>query len=215
MAKYLLNIIKRYFLAGVLVVVPIILTYLVIKFLFEFVDGLLKPLITHLLGYYWFGLGLIITLLIILLAGVLTKNFLGAALHKLIETVLARLPFISPIYSGAKQLLEAVTIPSKGSFKEVVLVEYPRNGVYAVGLVTRKVEILAEGKLRPFVTVLIASTPTPFSGMAILYPVEEVIEIDMSVEDALKFLVSGGVVSPESVQEKLALTNEQAGIKVK
>jgi len=215
LANSLLNIIKRYFLAGVLVVVPIILTYLLIKFLFELVDGLLRPLITHLLGYYWFGLGLIITLLIILLAGVLTKNFMGAALHKLIETVLARLPFISPIYSGAKQLLEAVTIPSKGSFKEVVLVEYPCKGVYAVGLVTRKVEILAEGKLRSFVTVLIASTPTPFSGMAILYPVEEIIEIDMSVEEALKFLVSGGVVSPETIQEKLALANEQERVKVK
>ncbi len=206
---------KRYFLAGVLVVVPIILTYLVIKFLFELVDGLLRPLITHLLGYYWVGLGLIITILIILLAGVLTKNFMGAALHKLIETVLARLPFISPIYSGAKQLLEAVTIPSKGSFKEVVLVEYPRTGVYAVGLVTRKVEILAEGKLRSFVTVLIASTPTPFSGMAILYPVEEIIEVDMSVEDALKFLVSGGVVSPETIQEKLALANGQERVRIK
>ena len=214
MGKYLLNIIKRYFLAGVLVVVPIILTYLVIKFIFELVDGLLRPLITHLLGYYWVGLGLIITILIVLLAGVLTKNFMGAALHKLIETVLARLPFISPIYSGAKQLLEAVTIPSKGSFKEVVLVEYPRTGVYAVGLVTRKVEILAEGKLRSFATVLIASTPTPFSGMAILYPVEEIIEIDMSVEDALKFLVSGGVVSPETIQEKLAQANEQERVKV-
>ena len=202
-------------MAGVLVVVPIILTYLVIKFLFELVDGLLRPLITHLLGYYWVGLGLIITILIILLAGVLTKNFMGAALHKLIETVLARLPFISPIYSGAKQLLEAVTIPSKGSFKEVVLVEYPRTGVYAVGLVTRKVEILAEGKLRSFVTVLIASTPTPFSGMAILYPVEEIIEVDMSVEDALKFLVSGGVVSPETIQEKLALANGQERVRIK
>ncbi len=206
MAKSLLNILKRYFLAGVLVVVPIILTYMVIKFLFEFIDGLLRPLITHLLGYYWAGLGLILTILLILLAGVLTKNFMGAALHKLVDTVLARLPFISPIYSGAKQLLEAVTIPSKGSFKEVVLVEYPRKGVYAVGLVTRRVEILAEGKLRPFVTVLIASTPTPFSGMAILYPENETIAVDMTVEEALKFLVSGGVVSPPTIQEKVAVT---------
>lgn len=215
MANSLLNLLKRYFLAGVLVVVPIILTYLVIKFLFEFIDGLLRPLITHLLGYYWYGLGLIITLLLILLAGVLSRNFMGKALHKLVDTILAKVPFISPIYSGAKQLLEAVTIPSKGSFKEVVLVEYPCKGVYAIGLVTRRVEILAKGKLRQFVTVLIASTPTPFSGMAILYPVEEVIEIDMSVEDSLKFLVSGGVVSPESLQEKTASTNAQERIKAK
>ncbi|HEX2897458.1 MAG TPA: DUF502 domain-containing protein [candidate division Zixibacteria bacterium] len=207
MAKSLINLLKRYFLAGLLVVLPMGLTVVVIVYLFQFVDGLLKPIITHLLGYYWVGLGLIITLLIILLAGLLTRNILGKSIHKLIETVLARLPLISPIYSGAKQLLEAVTIPSKGSFKEVVLVEYPRTGVYAVGLVTRRMEILAEGKLRTFACVLIASTPTPFSGMAILYPVDEIIEVDMTVEDALKFLVSGGVVSPQTVQEKTAITH--------
>ncbi len=215
MAKSFLSVIKRYFLAGVLVVLPIILTYLLFKYLIDFIDGLLEPHITNLLGYYWYGLGVVITLLLILLAGILTRNFMGRALHRFIDSVLAKLPFISPIYSGAKQLLEAVTIPSKGSFKEVVLVEYPRKGVYAVGLVTKKVDILAEGKLRPFVTVLIASTPTPFSGMAILYPVDEVITIDMSVEDALKFLVSGGVVSPEALQEKLALSNEQEKVRVK
>ena len=207
MAKSLINLLKRYFLAGLLVVLPMGLTVVVIVYLFQFVDGLLEPIITHLLGYYWVGLGLIVTLLIILLAGLLTRNILGKTVHKLIDTVLARLPLISPIYSGAKQLLEAVTIPSKGSFKEVVLVEYPRTGVYAVGLVTRRMEILAEGKLRSFACVLIASTPTPFSGMAILYPIDEIIVVDMTVEEALKFLVSGGVVSPQAVQEKAAKTN--------
>ncbi len=207
MAKSLINLLKRYFLAGLLVVLPMGLTVVVIVYLFQFVDGLLEPIITHLLGYYWVGLGLIITLLIILLAGLLTRNILGKTIHKLIDTVLARLPLISPIYSGAKQLLEAVTIPSKGSFKEVVLVEYPRTGVYAVGLVTRRMEILAEGKLRSFACVLIASTPTPFSGMAILYPIDEIIVVDMTVEEALKFLVSGGVVSPQAIQEKAAITN--------
>jgi len=207
LAKSLINLLKRYFLAGLLVVLPMGLTVVVIVYLFQFVDGLLEPIITHLLGYYWVGLGLIVTLLIILLAGLLTRNILGKTVHKLIDTVLARLPLISPIYSGAKQLLEAVTIPSKGSFKEVVLVEYPRTGVYAVGLVTRRMEILAEGKLRSFACVLIASTPTPFSGMAILYPIDEIIVVDMTVEEALKFLVSGGVVSPQAVQEKAAKTN--------
>ncbi len=172
MAKSIIKLLKRYFIAGFLGVVPFILTYLIIKFFLDFIDGLLGPVILDILGYYKWGLGLIVTLLLVLLVGVLTRNFVGANLHKLVDRILARLPIISPIYSGAKQLLEAVTLPSKGSFKEVVLVEYPRKGVYAVGLVTKKVEILSEGKLRTFVTVLIASTPTPFSGMAILYPVE-------------------------------------------
>lgn len=207
MVKSLINLLKRYFLAGVLIVVPIILTWLVIQFLFETIDGLLAPVITQLLGYYWHGLGLLITVLIILLAGILTRNVMGAALHKLVETVLARLPFVSPIYSSAKQLLEAVTIPSKGSFKEVVLVEYPRKGAYAIGLVTGRMEILAEGKLRQFIAVLIPSTPTPFSGMAILFTESDIIRVEMTVEEALKFLVSGGVVSPQTIQEKAVPTH--------
>jgi uncharacterized membrane protein len=199
-------------LSGLLVVAPLILTYLILKFLFELIDGLLEPLISKVLGYYTVGLGLLITVLLILLAGILTRNFLGAAVHKMVDTVLARLPIISPIYSSAKQLLEAVTIPSRGSFKEVVLVEYPRKGVYAVGFVTRRMEILAEGKLRSFAAVLIPSTPTPFSGMAILYQVEDMIPLNLSIEDALKFLVSGGVVSPESMQEKLVGGKLQEGL---
>ena len=161
-------------------------------------------MISKLLGYYAVGLGLLITLLLILLAGVLTRNFMGAAIHKMFDSVLARLPVISSIYSGAKQLLEAVTIPSKGSFKEVVLVQYPRKGVYAVGMVTKRVEIKIEGAMQTFVAVLIATTPTPFSGMAILVPEEETIPVEMSIEDALKYLVSGGVVSPKTIQVKAA-----------
>ncbi|MGH8015065.1 MAG: DUF502 domain-containing protein [Candidatus Zixiibacteriota bacterium] len=203
MAKSLPNLIKRYFLSGLLVVAPVILTYLIVKFLFELIDGVLEPAISKVLGYYTVGLGLVITLLLILLAGVLTRNFLGATLHKLMDRILARLPIISPIYSSAKQLLEAVTIPSRGSFKEVVLVEYPRKGVLSMGFVTCRVEILAEGRLRSYATVLIPSTPTPFSGMAVLFPIEELIPVSLTIEEALKFLVSGGVVTPESIQEKI------------
>lgn len=204
MPKKILRLLKRYFLSGLLVVAPIILTFLIFKFLFNLVDGLLAPVISKLLGYYAVGLGLLITLLLILLAGVLTRNFMGAAIHKMFDSVLARLPVISSIYSGAKQLLEAVTIPSKGSFKEVVLVQYPRKGVYAVGMVTKRVEIKIEGAMQTFVAVLIATTPTPFSGMAILVPEEETIPVEMSIEDALKYLVSGGVVSPKTIQVKAA-----------
>ena len=203
---------KRYFISGLLVVAPLILTYLVVKFLFELIDGVLEPFIFKILGYYTVGLGLIITILLILLAGVLTKNIIGASLHKLLDSILARLPIISPIYSSAKQLLEAVTIPSRGSFQEVVLVQYPRKGVYAIGLVTRRLEILADGELRNFAAVLIPSTPTPFSGMAIMFPNDEMISVNMTVEDALKFLVSGGVVSPESIQERISNSRIKEGL---
>lgn len=212
MATSFPKMIKRYFVSGLLVVAPVILTYLIVKFLFELIDGVLEPFIFKALGFYTVGLGILVTVLIILLAGILTRNYLGASLHKLMDAVLARLPIISPIYSSAKQLLEAVTIPSRGSFKEVVLVEYPRKGAYAIGFVTRRIQILAEGRLRSFAAVLIPSTPTPFSGMAILFPAEDVRAIEMSIEDALKFLVSGGVVAPESMQEKISPSGMPEGL---
>ena len=118
-----LTIIKRYFISGVLVVVPIILTIVVIKFLFDTFDRLLQPFLFQLLGYNLPGLGIAVTFLLILLAGLLTRNFIGAEIHRLVEKVLARLPIIRTIYSAAKQLLEAIALPSMNSFKEVVLIE--------------------------------------------------------------------------------------------
>lgn len=189
--------IKRYFLSGVLVVVPIILTYIVLKFLFEAIDGVLQPLLFRILGYYIPGLGILTTILVIVLAGVLTRNFVGARLYAVGDRLLVRMPIIRPIYSAAKQLLEAVTMPSSRSFKEVALVEYPRRGVYALCFISRRMDITVNGESRKFITVFVPSTPTPVSGVVIMVPADEVIPVDMTVEEGIKFLVSGGVVSPE------------------
>ncbi|MFH1373685.1 MAG: DUF502 domain-containing protein [bacterium] len=189
--------IKRYFLSGVLVVVPIILTYIVIKFLFEAIDGILQPVLFHILGYYVPGLGVLTTILVIILAGVLTRNFVGARLYAVGDRLLAKMPIIRPIYSAAKQLLEAITMPSSKSFKEVVLIEYPRRGAYALCFISRRMEIAVNGEIRKFVTVFVPSTPTPVSGLVIMVPADEVIPVDMTMEEGIKFLVSGGVASPE------------------
>lgn len=194
---------KRYFVSGILVVVPIYLTWIVISFVFESIDDLLRPFIHDFLGYYTIGMGVLITVLVILLAGVLTRNIVGAKLHNLLDRLLAKLPLIRPIYSAAKQLLEAITLPSMGSFQEVVLVEYPRKGIFAIGFVSRKLQIIEDGKPQNYVAVFVASTPTPISGMAILFPDNETRTLDFSVEEAVKFLVSGGVVSPDTLREKL------------
>ena len=205
MSKSILNkvtgTIKRYFISGVLVVVPIILTYIVMKFMFEAIDGLMKPIIHQMFGYDMPGLGIVTTLLLVLLAGILTRNFIGAKLYRIGDSILERLPIIRPIYSAAKQLLEAIAKPSMNSFKEVALVEYPRKGVYALSFVSKRVEISIEGKRRKFATVFVPSTPTPISGMVIMVPDEEVKVIDMTIEEGIKFLVSGGVASPELITD--------------
>ena len=89
-----------------------------------------------------------------------------------------------------------------GSFQVVVLVEYPRNGVFALGFVARRLQVMLKGKSRNYVSVFVASTPTPISGMAILFPEEDINPVNLTVEEAVKFLVSGGVVSPEVLSEK-------------
>lgn len=197
-----LHTIRVHFVSGVLVVVPIILTYIVLKFLFEAIDGILQPILFKVLGYYVYGLGVLTTLLLIILAGILTRNFVGARLYGVGERVLIKMPIIRPVYSAAKQLLEAVTLPSMNSFKEVAMVEYPRKGAWAIGFISNRINCYMNGTATLCASVFIPSTPTPISGMVVLFPDDEVIPVEMTIEEGVKFLVSGGVASPETLKRK-------------
>lgn len=207
MFKSLLNALKNYFLSGVLVIVPLILTYIVLKFLFQTLDGILNPLLERLLGYNITGLGIFTTILIIILAGIFTRNILGARIYRTWDSILNKVPIIRPVYSAAKQLLEAITLPSmgKGSFKEVCLIEYPRKGCYALGFLSNRVKTEIEDTTKEYFTVFIPSTPTPISGMVIIVPPEDIIPLEMTVEEGVKFLVSGGVASPELLKRKVTI----------
>jgi uncharacterized membrane protein len=194
------DIIKRQFLSGVLVVVPLILTYLVLRFLFETVDGILSPLIFKLLGYSIPGLGIIATVLIILLMGIVTRNLVGAKLYGYGDKMLTKTPLIRIIYSAAKQLIEAVSVPNIKTFKEVVMIEYPRQGLYAVGFATAKIKFQGgkDGD-KKLVGVFIPSTPTPMTGIVVFVAEEDVICMDITVEEGIKLIVSGGIVSPQTI----------------
>ncbi|MFZ5981295.1 MAG: DUF502 domain-containing protein, partial [Candidatus Zixiibacteriota bacterium] len=150
------------------------------------------------------GLGVITTILLILLTGILTRNYIGAKLYRLGDRILVKMPVIRPIYSAAKQLLEALTTSSSQTFKEVGLVEYPRRDAWALCFVSRRIEVDFEDSTEKSLTVFIPSTPTPISGMVLIVPIEDVILLDMTVEDGVKFLVSGGVVSPDRLKRKKA-----------
>ncbi len=206
-----LGSLRLHFLSGVLVVVPIILTYIVLKFLFESLDGILQPILERVLGYSIYGLGVFTTILLIILAGILTRNFIGARLYKVGDRILVRMPIIRPIYSAAKQLLEAVTMPTMDSFKEVALVEYPRRGAFALGFISNRIKIDSGGSLKKYVSVFVPSTPTPVSGMVIVLPEEDVHPVQMTIEEGVKFLVSGGVASPALIHGKNipAIENEK------
>lgn len=204
MRNRIIGSLRRHFLRGVLIVVPLILTYIVLRFLFQTVDGVLQPLIVRLLGHHIPGLGIFTTVLIIILAGVLTRNIVGASLYRMGDRLIAKVPLIRPIYSAAKQLLEAITLPTmKTSFKEVGLIEYPRRGTWAITFISNRIMVDVDGVPRSYFTVFIPSTPTPVSGFVLVVPESDVITLTMTLEEGIKFVVSGGVASPELLQAKL------------
>ena len=195
-------VIKRYFISGVLVVVPLILTYIVLRFLFAAIDGILQPIIFRVFGYFVPGLGVFTTVLIIILAGVLTRNFIGARLYAMGDRILHRMPIIRPIYSAAKQLLESMAMPDRSSFKAVVLIEYPLRGLWALAFLSNKMEVETDEQGRRLASVFVPSTPTPISGWVILVPEDEAVVVDMTVEEGIKFMVSGGVASPALIRRR-------------
>jgi uncharacterized membrane protein len=201
---YIRRALRRYFLSGILVVVPIIITYLVLRFLFTSIDGILSPFLAKWLGYYRPGLGILVTVLLIFLVGILTRGFLGRKLVHYWERFLAAVPIVRTVYSAAKQLLLAVAGPQAGDFNRVVLIPYPRVGIYAFAFVAEEVKLNYSAGESEYVAVFVPSTPTPVTGFVVIVNKKDIYPTDITIEEAIKFLVSGGIaVPPEMLPEKL------------
>ncbi len=196
------TVLRRYFLGGILVIVPLIITILVLRFLFEGIDGLLSPFITGLIHYKIPGLGIAATIILIFLAGFLTANVIGSRLFKIWEIFLIKTPLVRTIYSSSKQLIEAITTTDKHSFKQVVLVEFSRKGMFCLGFLTREIKANFDDEPNELIAVFIPSTPTPISGFTMLFPKEKVTPLEMTVEQGIKFFVSGGITAPEIFCQK-------------
>lgn len=199
------RIFKHYFVGGLLVVVPLIVTYLVLELLFTSVDGILGKWIHKIFGFYWPGLGVAATLLLVILAGILTRNYLGTRFIRYWEQILTRIPLIRPVYSGAKGLMQATTADSTASFKDVVMIQYPREGYWSVGFIASNIDMTLTDRPEKYVAVYLPNTPTPFTGWTVLVAEKEVVPIDMTVEQAIKYVVSGGVVSPTAIVRRSAV----------
>jgi uncharacterized membrane protein len=193
--KYVL---KKNFISGLLVTVPLIVTYLVLRILFNALDGLLRPIVYGLLGYDIPGLGAVVTILLILLAGIIATNFVGARLFHFGDRFLARTPLVRIIYTAVKQLVASLLAPQMKAFSEVALIEYPRPGIYAIGFLSGESRLRAStsGAEADVRMVFIPSTPTPISGFVVFVPKTDIYPIDMSPEEAIKLVVSGGIVAP-------------------
>ncbi len=208
---------RKHFISGLLVTVPIIVTFIVLRFLFSLLDGFLDPVVQRLLGYRIPGLGLVVTLIVIVLAGLISRNYFGARLYRLGDRALARMPLVRVIYTAAKQLVQAMATPRTRAFSEVALIEYPRKGVFAIGFLSGRLNVTAGANREMTRIVFVPSTPTPFSGFTVFVPESDIYPADVSVEEALKLLVSGGVLAPDEIriagnkQEELDATCKPVG----
>ena len=193
---------RRVLVAGMLVWAPVGVTVLLLQLLIELADQTLKLIPEPyrpeaLLGFKIPGLGVVLSLALLFLTGLVAANVLGKRIIGFWEAVLRRIPIVKTIYTAAKGFLEMVLSGKRGSFSRVLLIEYPRKGVYCIAFQTSStVGQLAE-HTPDSVCVFVPTTPNPTSGFLVIAPEKDLIELDMSVEDAIKLVVSVGVIVPE------------------
>ena len=197
---------KRYLVTGLLIWVPLMVTFLILKLLVDLMDRtlvLIPPQYRdlELLGVKIFeipGLGVVLTFVLLLVSGVIAANFFGRRLLRFGESILNKVPFVSAIYSSAKQVAETLLSDNGQSFKKVLLVEYPRKGLWSLGFQTstelKEIQNLSD---QPKICVFIPTTPNPTSGFIIMAHAADVQVLEMSVDEALKMIISLGVVVPD------------------
>lgn len=194
--------IRRYIVSGLLIWLPIIATVVVVRFILDLMDRTFLLLPRHLrpeafFGLHIPGLGAIVAVAIVLLTGLLVTNFVGRTLVDWAEDVLQRIPFVRAIYGGVKSFSETLLSNSGNSFNKVLLVQYPREGLWSIGFqTTSDLPEISARTGEPQVCVFVPTTPNPTSGFIFMVPKSQAIELDMSVDAAMKMIVTLGVVTP-------------------
>jgi uncharacterized membrane protein len=200
-----MNALRRYLAAGLLVWVPLGITVLIVGFLVDVMDKTLLLLPAayrpeQLLGFRVPGLGVVLTLLVVLITGMIVANFFGRRLVALWEGILSRIPLVRSIYSSAKQVAETVFSGSTRSFREVVMLEYPRKGLWTLAFVTGEgIRQVSEKENEKVISVYVPTTPNPTSGFFLMVKQDDVVKLDISVDDGLKLILSTGVLVPPSM----------------
>ena len=189
---------RSYLLAGLIVWVPILVTFVVLRFIVDILDTTVA-LFPHqyqpeqLLGIQVPGMGVVFSLALLLVTGIIATNFFGQRLFSWGEALLAKIPLVSSIYNATKQVIQAVFATNSQAFRKVMLIEYPRKGVWSLGFLTGSAPTFgAAGD--PLISIFIPTTPNPTSGFLILVPEKDAKEVKMSIDEALKYIISLGVM---------------------
>ena len=196
---------RRQFLTGLLVIIPIGATVLILYWIFNQLDSILQPVIQLILGHPLPGVGFGITVLLIYLVGVIAGNVVGRRLISYGESLLAKVPLIRPLYAGIKQLVVGFSTPHTGGFTEAVLIEFPRKGIWTIGFVTNEL-LLESGEKQ--LNIFIPTAPNPTSGFLQIVPETEVLRTNIPVDEAVKMVISAGKVSSPAVSDSLSARNE-------
>jgi uncharacterized membrane protein len=200
------QLIKRYFLTGLLIWVPLAITAWVLSLIVSTMDQSLRllPEAIHpqtLFGFNFPGFGVILTLAIILVTGLVTANFIGQKLVIWWERLLARIPVVNSVYNSVKQVSDTLFSSSGQAFRKALLIQYPREGVWTIAFMTGQPGgDVVNHLVGDYVSVYVPTTPNPTSGFFLMLPKNDVVELDMSVDEALKYIISMGVVAPPPKQ---------------
>lgn len=192
---------RRYFVTGLLITLPVFFTLYFFFIIFRFIDGIYGKVINiYLIRNFGFaipGLGIILGLLTVLFVGFIATNFLGKKLFRAIESWFLKLPLIRQVYPAAKQVVNSIISKDSRAFKKVVMVEYPSKGLWSIGFLTNDSFALAENAAGEELShVFIATSPSPLTGYLALIPKKNIRDLDISVEQGIKLIVSGGIVKP-------------------
>lgn len=192
---------KKYFLTGLLILVPLSITLWVLNLVVTTMDqtlNLLPEAIRNQPPFNIHGMGVVLTLAVVFFTGLSARNFIGRRLVLWWEALLRRIPVVSSIYTSVKQVSDTLFSPSGQAFRKAVLVQFPREGSWSVAFVVGDPGEHLKGPLSPdHQTVYVPTAPNPTSGYVLILPPEEIVDLDISVDDALKFVVSMGVVPPK------------------
>ncbi|MFL2660391.1 MAG: DUF502 domain-containing protein [Alphaproteobacteria bacterium] len=201
--------IKNYLLTGILVTAPVVITFWIVFSLVKLFDALVNPIIPYYLNPNFYlprdvpGLGLIILVMFLIGIGFLAANFFGSWLLKKTDSIIQKIPLIKVFYKTIKQIFETILKTNSDAFRDAVLVEYPRKGVWVIGFTTGGVEGEVKNKLNKKLTnVFIPTTPNPTSGFLLMVPNNELKKLNVSVDDAIKTIVSAGIIKLEPKQKK-------------
>ena len=184
--------------AGLLLLVPAMITYLLLRFLFDTIDGPVQPAIEAAFGREIRGLGSVILIILVYITGLLWAFFLGKRIIRFGQNILLRTPVIGPVYYTAKQLIDSFSGSGTTGFKRVVIIEWPRASVWTIGFLT---SMTSDESGNPLALVYMPTAPMPNSGWVAILPAEDVYDTDLSVSEAMQLVLSGGIVAPPQIKK--------------